>query len=131
MPVSSPSRRILRVRELLKHEIAEIIRREFPLEQVGLLTVNAVGVARDLRSAVVFVGFVGNAAQRKAAEAALTENTKLIQGLVGGSVRLKFTPRLHFRLDDSIAEGSRIIALLEDMGTIPDLPASPDSAVQP
>jgi ribosome-binding factor A len=110
-----PSRRVSRVKELLRHEIAEILRREFSIEEVGLLTVNDVGVARDLRSAIVFLGFVGTPAQRKQAPLKLAERAKLIQSMVGGSVRLKFTPELRFQLDDSIAEGSRIISLLDEL----------------
>jgi ribosome-binding factor A len=62
-----PNRRTARVRELLKHEIAECIRRELSIEEVGLLTVNDVGLASDLRTATVFVGFVGTKEQKKRA----------------------------------------------------------------
>jgi ribosome-binding factor A len=48
-----------RVRELLKREVGEAIRREIPMNEAGLLTVNEVGVASDLRSATVFVGVIG------------------------------------------------------------------------
>jgi ribosome-binding factor A len=108
-----PNRRTARVRELLKHEIAECIRRELSIEEVGLLTVNDVGLASDLRSATVFVGFVGTAAQKKKAPSVLASVAGRIQSMVGGAVRLKFTPELRFQLDDSIEQGSRIVALLD------------------
>ena len=41
-----------RVRELLKREIGEIIRREIPTGEAGLITVNDVGLAGDLQSAI-------------------------------------------------------------------------------
>ena len=41
------SLRMQRVRELLKREIGEAIRREFPVSEVGLVTVNDVDVAGD------------------------------------------------------------------------------------
>ena len=81
------NRRLARVRELLKQEIAEILRQELSIEEVGLLTVNAVGVGRDLRSAIVFLGFVGTPAQRKRATVVLSENAGLIRGRVGSNVR--------------------------------------------
>ena len=56
-----------RVRELLKRQIGEVIRREFPVEEVGVITVNEVGVSNDLHSAMVFVGIVGSETQRKKA----------------------------------------------------------------
>lgn len=118
------NRRIARVRELLKQEIAEVLRQEMPLEQVGLLTVNDVGVARDLRSALVFLGFVGTPAQRKQALATLTERAKLIQSRVGGQVRLKFTPELRFQIDDSIEQGNRVLAILDQLEQEPP-PSTP------
>lgn len=125
---STPNRRIARVKELLRHELSEIIRREFSIEEVGLLTVNDVGVSRDLRSAIVFLGFIGTAAQRKQAPARIAERSKLIQSLIGGAVRLKFTPELRFHLDDSIAEGSRVIGLLEELQSSEPSAGSPPAA---
>jgi ribosome-binding factor A len=116
-PESSPSRRIARVKELLRQEIAEAVRREFNLEEVGLLTVNDVGVSRDLRSAIVFLGHVGTKSQLKRAKELVGERAGLIQSIVGGNVRMKFTPELRFQIDDSVAEGSRVIALLDQLGS--------------
>ena len=45
------SLRLQRVRELLKREIGEVLRRELPVERAGLVTVNDVGVSGDLHSA--------------------------------------------------------------------------------
>ncbi len=59
------SLRIERVRELLKREIGEAIRREFHVNEVGLITVNDVDVAGDLKSAIVFISILGNAEQQK------------------------------------------------------------------
>jgi len=48
-----PNLRHKRVRELLKRELNEIFRREFPVE-LGLISVSEVGVSNDLHSATVF-----------------------------------------------------------------------------
>lgn len=120
------NRRLARVRELLKQEIAEILRQELSIEEVGLLTVNAVGVGRDLRSAIVFLGLVGTPAQRKRAPVVLAENLGLIRSRVGQSVRLKFTPDIRFQIDDSIEQGNRVLALLDELDRQP--PPAPPSA---
>lgn len=112
---STNNRRIARVRELLKQEIAEVIRQEFPIDTAGLLTVNDVGVARDLRSAIVFLGFVGSKVQRRTALEELEVKSRLIQSRVGSSIRLKFTPELRFQIDDSIEQGNRVLAILEQI----------------
>jgi ribosome-binding factor A len=110
-----PNRRTFRVKELLKHEVAECIRREFSIEEIGLLSVNDVGISSDLRSATVFLGFVGTAEQRKQAPARLAAHARHIQMMVGAAVRLKFTPELRFLIDDSIQEGNRVLAILADL----------------
>ena len=111
-----PSRRLERVAELLKRELGELIRREFSVEEVGLLTVNRVGVARDLKSAIVFLGFVGTAEQRKTAPLRLEEHAAQLQMHLGAIIRLKFTPQLRFVLDDSVEKGNRVLQILDELG---------------
>ena len=60
-----PNLRHERVRELLRRAIGEAIRREFHVNDVGLITVNDVEVGGDLKSAVVFITILGNAEQQK------------------------------------------------------------------
>src|SRR5438445_2244852 len=97
-----------RVRELLKREIGEIIRREIPVGDAGLITVNDVGVAGDLQSATVFVGIIGNAEQQRKGLEILKRERPRIQGLLGRAVVLKYTPNLRFALDDSVERGNRV-----------------------
>ena len=87
-PETSPNRRLARVKELLRQELSEIIRREFNIEEVGLLTVNDVGVSRDLRSAIVFLGFVGTIgwAMNLARTAGNNHMMGILGGLTGGPV---------------------------------------------
>lgn len=118
-----PSRRIERVAELLKRELGELIRREFSVQATGLLTVNRVGLARDLKSAIVFVGFVGNPEQQKTVRVLLNERAAHLQMALGSVVRLKFTPQLKFVLDDSIEKGDRVIQILDEL----DAPARKDA----
>ena len=60
-----PSLRLQRVRELLKRAIGEAIRQELPVGEAGLVTVNDVDVAGDLKSARVFVSILGSPDQQK------------------------------------------------------------------
>jgi ribosome-binding factor A len=109
------SLRIQRVRELLKQEIGEAIRREFHVNEAGLITVNDVDVAGDVRSAVVFISILGNADQQKRGFQLLTENRIRIQSLIGRSVVLKYTPTLKFVFDDSIVRGNRVLQILDEL----------------
>ena len=104
-----------RVRELLKRELGEIIRREIPIEQGGAISVNDVGLAGDMQSAKVFVSIIGSQEQQKRGQQLLLQNAILIQNLLGQSVVLKYTPHLKFVVDDSIARGDRVLAILDDL----------------
>lgn len=103
------------MRELLKREIGEVIRREFPVSEAGLVSVNEVDVAGDLHSAIVFISILGTAEQQKRGLAMLTRHRKRIQGLVGRAVVLKYTPTLKFLVDDSIARGNRVLQIIEEL----------------
>ena len=104
-----------RVRELLKREIGEAIRREFHVDTAGLITVNAVELAGDFKSAVVFISIFGNAEQQKRGFQLLQDNRIRIQGIVGHSVVLKFTPTLKFVIDDSLVRGNRVLQIIEEI----------------
>lgn len=110
-----PSLRLQRVRELLKREIGEAIRREFEVSEAGLITVNDVDVTGDLHSAVVYISIFGNADQQKRGMNLLTHHRKRIQGLVGRAVVLKYTPTLKFKIDDSIVRGNKVLQIIDEL----------------
>ena len=111
-----------RVRELLKREIGEAIRCEFDVSQVGLINVNDIDLAGDLKSAAVYVSIFGNADQQKRGIKRLTEHRVRIQAIVARAVVLKFTPVLRFVMDDSVVRGNRVMQILEDLEKNPPAP---------
>ena len=113
-----------RVRELLKREIGEAVRREFHVNECGLISVNDVDVAGDLKSAVVFISIFGNADQQKRGIQSLNDHRIRIQGLVARAVVLKFTPTLKFIFDDSLARGNKVLQIIEDLEK--SAPAEPE-----
>jgi len=128
-----PNLRHERVRELLRRAVGEAVRREFHVNDVGLITVNDLDVGGDLRSAVVFISILGNADQQKRGLQVLEENRIRIQGLVAKSVVLKFTPTLKFIVDDSIVRGNRVLQILDELGKSSSLDGGPaeESAEEP
>ena len=110
-----PSHRLERVREMLKREIGEAIRRELPVTEAGLISVNDVGVAGDLKSATVFISIFGNPTQQKRGMEMLTQNRVRIQGLMAKAVVLKYTPTLRFVMDDSVGRGNRVMQIIEEL----------------
>ena len=114
-----------RVRELLKRAIGEAIRREFLVNDVGLITVNDVEVGGDLKSAVVFITILGNAGQQKRGLQVLEEHRIRLQGLVAKAVVLKYTPTLKFIMDDSIVRGNRVLQILDELEKTSPLAGGP------
>jgi len=109
------SLRLQRVCELLKREIGEAVRREFHVDDAGLISVNDVDMAGDLKSATVFISILGNPDQQKRGFHLLTEHRIRLQGLVAKAVVLKYTPTLKFVFDDSIVRGNRVLQIMEEL----------------
>src|SRR5437899_5217285 len=109
------SHRMQRVRELLKREIGEAIRREIPVNEAGLVTVNDVDVTGDLRVATAFIGILGNSEQQRTGLALLQKNRARIQGLVAQSVILKYTAQIRFVVDGSVVRGNRGLEILAEL----------------
>ncbi len=116
------SLRLERVRELLKREIGEVIRRELPVAEAGLINVNNVVIASNLHNATVFVGIFGSDAQKKKGFDLLLSKRIRIQGLVGQAVVLKYTPKLRFILDESIEKGNKVLKILDELEKTSPLP---------
>jgi ribosome-binding factor A len=110
-----PSHRLQRVRELLKREIGEVIRRELPIERAGVITVNDVDVTGDLRLATVFIGILGSAEQQRTGLTLLHKHRARIQNLVAKAVILKYVPHLRFVIDESVQRGNRVLAIIEEL----------------
>ncbi|SRR5581483_628360 len=111
--------RLERVREVLKRELSEIIPREVTFTAT-LVTVQSVDVTPDLKNAYVYVSAIGSAAQKKTALTVLEQHRQLLQHEVSKRVVLKYTPQLHFRMDDSIERGDRVIQILSQLEIPPD-----------
>ena len=110
-----PSLRLQRVRELLKRAIGEAIRQELPVNEAGLVTVNDVDVAGDLKTATVFISILGSADQQKRGAAILEQHRPRIQDLMARAVVLKYTPKLRFLLDDSVVRGNKVLQIIEEL----------------
>lgn len=109
------SHRLLRVGELLKREIGEALRREMPVSEAGLVSVNDVEVAGDLKSARVFISILGSSEQQRDGQRRLEELRPRVQDLIAKTVVLKYTPRLQFIVDDSIARGNRVLQIMDEL----------------
>jgi ribosome-binding factor A len=106
--------RQLRVNEVVKRELSAIIAREINF-QGALVSINAVDVAPDLKSAQVFVSTLG-ADNGKGVIDKLEAHRVALQAALSRHVVLKYTPHLIFHLDESIKRGARVLEIMDDLG---------------
>ena len=109
-----PSQRMLRVGELIRHELASIFMRS-ELHGIAidtaLITVPEVRVSPDLKIATVYIMPLGGKGQKEAIDA-LSTHAKAIRTALAPRINLKYMPALRFRIDESFDEGHRIDKLL-------------------
>ena len=110
--------RLKRVQEVIKRELSELIVRDLNFDSV-LVTVQEVDITPDLKHAHVFVSVLGSEEDKNAALAKLHDNRKMLQAAMSKRVVLKYTPQLHFKFDEALERGTRVIDLLEKID-IPD-----------
>jgi len=126
-PGKGHSQRALRVGELVRHAVAEILARgdvHDPVIETHLITVPEVRMSPDLRLATVYVMPLGGRDTEKVL-AALARNKKFLRGEIAHRVNLKFSPDLRFRVDERFDEAERIEKLLRTPAVQRDL--APDS----
>jgi len=106
--------RLERVNSLLRRVIAEGVFTVMQGDTVapGLITVTEVKCGKDLRDATVKVSVFGDEALRATALRHLQSRARRFQAIINREVRLKFTPRLTFQLDMSLARGDEVLAIL-------------------
>jgi ribosome-binding factor A len=111
--MASGSRRSDRVAEAIREEVATFLRSGAKDPRlVGLVTVTAVDVTPDLRSARIFVSILGTDVERSSTIEALTSMTAHLRSRLAKSLRLRVAPEVSFKLDESVARAARIETLL-------------------
>ena len=109
------SKRCIRIGEMLKEEISQIIRTRLNDPRVGFVTLTEVVVSKDLRYAKVFVSVMGDKEKVTQSIAALEGAHAFIQGELAGRIKMRFLPVLSFHLDDGWEKHARIDQLLHDI----------------
>ena len=107
--------RLERVNEVIKRELSEIVSREVHFTAQTLVTIHGVEISPDLRQCQVFVSVIGKPEQKNRVLSELEEHRVVLQRGLAKRVVLKYTPHLHFRIDDSIERGSRVLEIMQDL----------------
>jgi ribosome-binding factor A len=114
-PAKAPSQRMLRIGELIRHKLAEMLSRGEIHDDVlasHVITIPEVRLSPDLKLATVYVMPLGGSNLKPVIEA-LTRNKKRIRAEVAQTLNLRYAPDLRFREDETFEEATRIDRLLD------------------
>lgn len=123
------SQRQLRVGELVRHAISELLTRgdvHDPVLESHMITVPEVRMSPDMRLATIYVMPLGGR-DGKAVLDALEHNKKFLRGEIAHRINLKFAPDIRFRLDERFDEADRINKLLRSPAVARDLDHGDDT----
>ncbi|HEV7257329.1 MAG TPA: 30S ribosome-binding factor RbfA [Bosea sp. (in: a-proteobacteria)] len=111
---SGPSQRQLRIGEVIRHALADMLARGDIHDEVlakHVITVPEVRLSTDLKLATCFIMPLGGA-DAKPVLKALNDHKRYIRGEIAHRVNLKFAPDIRFLQDESFAEAERVDAIL-------------------
>jgi ribosome-binding factor A len=111
---AGPSQRMLRVGEMIRHELAAVLSRGEIHDDVlakTVVTIPEVRMSPDLKLATVYVMPLGGLNVAAVVEA-LNTHKKYIRSVIANAVNLKYAPEVRFRHDETFDEAMRIDKLL-------------------
>ena len=110
MPREFPRTR--RVGEQLQRELAGLIRDDIKDPRLGMVSISAVQVSRDLSHAKVYISVLGSEEQAQESLAVLRHAAGYLRHRLGKLLHIRVIPELHFFYDRSLEEGARMGALI-------------------
>ncbi len=119
--------RIDRIGDQIQRELAQMIQREVKDPRLGMVTVNAVKVSRDMGYADIFVSLLtteeldAQSPEVIDSLAVLTKAAGYLRGQLGRSMKIRMIPHLRFHFDAQLGQSRRMDALIRK--AVADLPA--------
>jgi ribosome-binding factor A len=112
----APSSRPRRVAETIRRELAQPLQRIASEEGMGMLTLSDVDLSPDLKDARLYVTHIGRDLTHAEVLARLEPHVGELRTIIARNMRLRYTPKVSFRFDESVETGARIDALLQEQG---------------
>ncbi|MCM2316509.1 MAG: 30S ribosome-binding factor RbfA [Thermoanaerobaculia bacterium] len=106
------TKRTRQVADVIRNEIAELLRREIHDPALGFVTICDVEVSTDLKIARVFYSVLGDDDAKASATRVLDKSSGLLRRLLARRIHLRQVPELEFRIDETAEHAGRIQALL-------------------
>lgn len=111
------NRRVARVAALIKREVSQMLMSGIKDDRVGagMVSVTDVDVSGDLQHAKIFVSIYGTDEAKAATMEGLQAATGYVRSELGQRVRLRRTPEVLFKEDQSFERGTRVLSLLNQL----------------
>jgi ribosome-binding factor A len=97
----------------IQRELTQLLRRNVKDDRIGNVTITAVDVAGDLRTAKVYYLVFGKTGADPRVQAGLTSAAGFLRNALSKSLMIRHTPTLSFELDTSIEHGVRLTQLID------------------
>jgi ribosome-binding factor A len=107
--------RVRRLGAEIQRELTQLLRRDVKDERIGNVTITAVDVAGDLRTAKVYYLVFGKEGADPRVQAGLTSAAGFLRNALSKSLMIRHTPTLSFALDTSIEHGVRLTQLIDQV----------------
>ena len=108
--------RTQRVADQIQKELAQLIQLEMKDPRLGMVTVSAVEVSRDMSFADIYVSFLGVDDQEKIDQSlkVLSQAAGFLRSQLARAIKLRFTPQLRFFYDNSLRRGAYLSSLIDE-----------------
>lgn len=126
--------RIDRIGDQIQRELAQMIQRDIKDPRLGMVTVNAVKVSRDMGYADIYVSLLTTEELTEESEsvqeslAVLRKAAGFLRGQLGRAMKLRMVPHLRFHFDALLGKSRRLDALInEAVGKAPPVSGSDET----
>jgi ribosome-binding factor A len=107
--------RAKRLGEQIQRELTELLRRDVKDERIGNVTITAVNVTGDLRTARVYYLVFGKDGPDPKVQQGLTSAAGFLRNALSKALMIRHTPTLTFELDTTIEHGVRLTQLIDSL----------------
>jgi ribosome-binding factor A len=108
-------KRAERVSEAIKREVSVMLTQEVKDPGIHFVTVTSVKTADDLRNANIYVSVLGDEKTREESMKGLDRAKGYLRKELGARLKLRYTPDIHFRLDESLDHAIKIRGILNEL----------------
>ena len=115
MRMAKDNPRAKRLGEQIQRELTELLRRDVKDERIGNVTITAVNVSGDLRTARVYYLVFGKEGPDPKVQQGLTSAAGFLRNALSKALMIRYTPTLTFELDTSIEHGVRLTQLIDSL----------------